>query len=187
MKRLLMTGAALALILTGCGSTPPKEAPAPEPSGRAETTQLEFTVEGITEQVPAALYIGDGYSIYIPEEGWRYERDRDDNITEDTWESTANNEVELHVLRYAAYPDATVSTTKAHFAQDSGYVFEDLMGGELGDPLTGMDEDGDYLGFMAAEGLEGETFVVAWEYPARAAEGFGARLPQIASTFEITK
>ena len=59
--------------------------------------------------------------------------------------------------------------------------------GDLGDPLTGVDEDGDWLGFMAAEGQGGETYVVAWEYPAGTEEGFGSRLPQIANTFEVTK
>ena len=63
-------------------------------------------------------------------------------------------------------------------------MFEDLLGGELGDPLTGVDEDGDHLSFMLAEGA-GTVYVISWEYPAEAAEGFGVRLEQIAGTFEV--
>ena len=59
-------------------------------------------------------------------------------------------------------------------------------GGGLGDPLTGMDEDGDFLSFMAAQSADGAVTVISWEYPA-AAEGFGARLTQIANTFELTE
>ena len=179
MRRLMICAAA-ALILTGCGKTTAK-------TDRPDRTDLEVTVEGMTEQVPAAMYIGDGYSIYIPEKGWEHEQETEGHITEDTWESTDNGEVELRVLHYGVYPDASLIETKNHFARECGYVFEDLLGGDLGDPLTGTDEDGDKLGFMAAEGQDGETYVVAWEYPAGTEDGFGTRLPQIASTFEVTK
>ena len=50
--------------------------------------------------------------------------------------------------------------------------------------LTGVDEDGDHLSFMLAEGA-GTVYVISWEYPAEAAEGFGVRLEQIAGTFEV--
>lgn len=179
MKRLMICALA-AVLLAGCGKREANTA-------RPEHTELEITVEGVSEQLPAALYIGDGYSIYIPEEGWEHEQETEGHITEDSWESTVNDEVELRVLHYGVYPDASLIETKSHFARECGYVFTDLLGGDLGDPLTGIDEDGDWLGFMAAEGQGGETYVVAWEYPAGTEEGFGARLPQIANTFEVTK
>ena len=50
--------------------------------------------------------------------------------------------------------------------------------------MTGVDEDGDHLSFMLAEGA-GTVYVISWEYPAEAAEGFGVRLEQIAGTFEV--
>lgn len=179
MKRLMFCALAV-LLLAGCGKRE-------ENTERPEHTELEITVEGVSEQVPVALYIGEGYSIYIPEEGWEHEQDTEGHITEDSWESGDNDEVELRVLHYGVYPDASLIETKSHFARECGYVFTDLLGGDLGDPLTGVDEDGDWLGFMAAEGQGGETYVVAWEYPAGTEEGFGSRLPQIANTFEVTK
>ena len=194
----------LVLALSGCGQktqTPPPaaETPAETPAGttgetpagdrnptaaelgREETTELAFTVEGETELIPVTLYIGQGYSIYIPSEGWRLEKWVDDGIPEDTWESIVNDDVELTVSHYAG---KTTMEARDAFVRDEDYVFEDLMGGELGDPLIGMDEDGDYLSFMVAQGAD-TVYVISWEYPAEAAEGFGARLGRIADTFEI--
>ena len=194
----------LVLALSGCGQktqTPPPaaETPAETPAGtteetpagdrnptaaelgREETTELAFTVEGETELIPVTLYIGQGYSIYIPSEGWRLEKWVDDGIPEDTWESIVNDDVELTVSHYAG---KTTMEARDAFVRDEDYVFEDLMGGELGDPLIGMDEDGDYLSFMVAQGAD-TVYVISWEYPAEAAEGFGARLGQIANTFRV--
>ena len=194
----------LVLALSGCGQkaqtpTPAAETPAETPAGtteetpagernptaaelgREETTELAFTVEGETELIPVTLYIGQGYSIYIPSEGWRLEKWVDDGIPEDTWESIVNDDVELTVSHYAG---KTTMEARDAFVRDEDYVFEDLMGGELGDPLIGMDEDGDYLSFMVAQGAD-TVYVISWEYPAEAAEGFGARLGQIANTFRV--
>ena len=194
----------LVLALSGCGQktqTPPPaaETPAETPAGtteetpagernptaaelgREETTELAFTVEGETELIPVTLYIGQGYSIYIPSEGWRLEKWGDDGIPEDTWESIVNDDVELTVSHYAG---KTTMEARDAFVRDEDYVFEDLMGGELGDPLTGMDEDGDYLSFMVAQGAD-TVYVISWEYPGEAAEGFGTRLAQIANTFQL--
>ena len=208
MKRVILSGILLTLLLSGCGGTKTtaEKAPAPESQppaaeqtapagadrsptaaelGREDRAVLEMTVEGETEEVPAALFIGQGYSLYIPEEGWRYEKDLDDGVAEDTWESILNGEVELEVRQYPASPDRTPDAVKAAFVKGRDYVFEDLMGGGLGDPLAGVDEDGDFLSFMTAEGADGTVYVISWEYPAEAAEGFGARLAQIANTFQL--
>ena len=208
MKRVILSGILLTLLLSGCGGTKTtaEKAPAPESQppaaeqtapagadrsptaaelGREDRAVLEMTVEGETEEVPAALFIGQGYSLYIPEEGWRYEKDLDDGVAEDTWESILNGEVELEVRQYPAAPDRTPDAVKAAFVKGRDYVFEDLMGGGLGDPLAGVDEDGDFLSFMTAEGADGTVYVISWEYPAEAAEGFGTRLAQIANTFQL--
>ena len=197
---MILTGLLL-LALSGCGQkaqTPPpapeepvEEAPVQTPAedrnptaqelGREEQTELIFVIEGMEEKVPATLHIGQGYSMYIPNEGWRLEKDVDDGIPEDTWESIVNDDVELTVSHYAG---KTTMEARDAFVRDEDYVFEDLMGGELGDPLIGMDEDGDYLSFMVAQGAD-TVYVISWEYPAEAAEGFGARLGQIANTFRV--
>ena len=200
-KRHLAAALLLALSLTGCGQrtalptaqtapapqeessveTAADRAPTAEELGREERMDMAFSVEGEREMVPATLYIGQGYSIYIPDEGWRLEKRVDDGIPEESWESVLNDDVELTVSHYAG---KTVTEARDLFLLDEDYVFEDLLGGELGDPLTGVDEDGDHLSFMLAEGA-GTVYVISWEYPAEAAEGFGVRLEQIAGTFEV--
>ena len=205
MRRLslILTGL-LILALSGCGQnaqtpppaaeTPVTETPAETPAedgnptaeepGREETMEMIFSVEGEAEVIPATLYRGQGYSIYIPDEGWRLERDVEDNSLEETWESVLNDDVQLSVFQCQKFSDTTAAQIHSQFAAGCGYVFEDLMGGELGDPLTGVDEDGDFLCFMMAEGTD-TVYLIYWEYPAEAAEGFGVRLGQMAGTFEV--
>ena len=64
-------------------------------------------------------------------------------------------------------------------------ILRQSMGGALGDPLLGVDEDGGYLGLMAAE-TDSAAYVVSWAYPAEAVEGFGVRLQTMADTFALT-
>ncbi|SFP50206.1 hypothetical protein SAMN05216343_10890 [Oscillibacter sp. PC13] len=203
-KQLIACTLLVSLLLVGCGtdgtsgtgdsgketsqetgSVSADRNPTASELGREETTTLAISVEGTDEEVPATLAVRQGYSIYIPDEGWTFESDgRDDGaVWEDSWDSTVNDDVELGVRCYA---EQTLDQAKQRFVQDKeDYVFEDLLGGELGDPLTGADaEDNEVLSFMAAE-RDGETYVVFWNYPAEAAEGFGARLSAIAQTFVL--
>lgn len=165
----------------------PPMAPELEPAPpQEEKRDLTFLVEGETELLPATRYTGAGYVIYIPDEGWRLEREEEDGMTEERWESVWNDEVELTVYTRPPYPESSAAVTRDLFLADSDYVFEDTEGGMTDDPLVGRESDGDYLCFVTAEGSGGVTYIVAWEYPAEAAEGFGARLRVIADTFAVT-
>ncbi len=53
----------------------------PNQTARAQTMDLSVLVNGTQETVPATLYTGTGYSLYIPTEGWRQEQDLDDGIS----------------------------------------------------------------------------------------------------------
>lgn len=44
--------------------------PEPETPARSEQVDLTFFVEGEEEALPATLYVGDGYFLYIPDEDW---------------------------------------------------------------------------------------------------------------------
>lgn len=144
---------------------------------RAQTSVVDFFIEGETERVPSTLYVGKGYSLYVPDEGWTVSAS-DGKVT---WISKDNDAVGFSVT---AYSGTTASTARNAYIADSGFEFEDLNGGEFGDPLLGWDEDGDALGIMSAE-KNGTVYILAWTYPEEAAEGFGARLQQIAETFEL--
>ncbi|MBE6963346.1 MAG: hypothetical protein E7443_01925 [Ruminococcaceae bacterium] len=202
-RRTFLLLVVLLALLSGCGRgevVPPSEDTAAAPSQTQQQTaasesgtaqvqaakkDLTFFVEGEREVLPATRYTGAGYVIYIPDEGWHFEREEDDGMTEERWESIWNDEVELTVYTRPVYPDASAAVTRDIFLAGSDYVFEDVTGGVAGDPLVGREADGDYLCFMTAEGSGGTTYIVAWEYPAEAAEGFGARLRVIADTFTV--
>ena len=147
--------------------------------GREEKKDLVFMVEGTEEAVPATLYIGQGYSIYIPDEGWRLEKDVDDGIPEDTWESTVNHEVELRVLHLG---EKTLEQAQEWVtAEEDDYrLIEDKQGG-----LGGTDEEDREVMEVRFYPSGSQMYAVLYEYPMEAAEGFGARLSQITETFEV--
>ena len=206
-KRYLVWTLLLALVLSGCGQKPETQPPAKEEPvaeqpaaetpaetlpaedrnptaaelGREEKKDLMFMVEGMEEAVPATLYIGQGYSIYIPDEGWKLEKDMDDGIPEDTWESAVNHDVELRVLHLG---EKTLEEAKAWVtaAEDDYGLVEDKQGG-----LGGTDPEDQEMMEVRFYPAGNQMYAVLYEYPVEAAEGFGTRLGVIADTFEIMK
>ena len=190
------------LTLSGCGQkppipTPPTDPPAPEvetPAAPEEPTVPEtapsrperagvvFSVEGEEELVPCALYTGDGYSIYLPEEDWPAPTHSEDGgVPTDLWISAYNDDVWLKVSHYR---DMTATEARGAFAQSSGAEFEDLMGGEVGDPLTAIYPEGHFLSFLSVEDGVSGAYILSWQVPFEAAEGYGARLDTIVGTFQ---
>ena len=194
----------LILTLSGCGQkaqtpppaadtpaaeTPVTETPAETPAedrnptaaelGREEKTNLAFTVEGETELIPVTLYIGQGYSIYIPDEGWRLEKWVDDGIPEDTWESVVNDDVELTVLHLG---EKTLEQAQAWVkAEEDDYqMVEDKQGG-----LGGTDTEDREVLEVRFHPAGNAMYAVLYKYPMEAAEGFGTRLGVMADTFQV--
>lgn len=188
----------LLLALSGCGqtdspaapetaapSTVPETAapagdrnPTAEELGRADKKDLTIMVEGTEEAVPATLYIGQGYSIYIPDEGWRLEKDMEDGVPEEKWESTVNGDVELRVLHLG---EKTLEQAQEWVtAEEDNYrLIEDKQGG-----LGGTDAEDREVLEVRFHPAGTQMYAVAYQYPVEASEGFGARLSQTADTFE---
>ena len=147
--------------------------------GREEKKDLVFMVEGTEETVPVTLYIGQGYSIYIPDEGWRLEKDVEDGIPEEKWESTVNDDVELRVL-YLGEKTLEQAQEWVTAEEDDYRLIEDKQGN-----LGGTDEKDREVLEVRFHPSGTQIYAVLYEYPMEAAEGFGARLGQIAETFEV--
>lgn len=57
----------------------------PELLGREAKGELTFWQDGVESSIPADLFIGDGYSVYIPQEGWVYQKIDWNGISADQW------------------------------------------------------------------------------------------------------
>ena len=202
MKKILFCALFVGLSLSACAR---QEEPAPplredaaeslaqteqlleDASARPEKSEIRVTVQSKTEILPVELYVGQGYSIYIPEEGWRLDRDREEGgILEDTWESTRHgDDAELKV---SMYPNVTVEDAKSRFAaQADDYVFDADLTGDWGDPMRGRDEeDREMLHFMVVD-RQGDAYVISWHYDDAVADLYGAQLRQMADTFLPTE
>lgn len=158
--------------------TPTEQSKLPDGPHRWDTPALTqemmvFTVEGMEETVPVFSWNFGTYRVSIPSEGWEF------RLLEDCerWTSEYNPDVRFSVY----HPEGRTQPEAIQaYAERSGYIFEDLMGG-------GSAEDCLYgakwpmcCAFFAAE----DGTVVAWEYPTEAAEGFGSRMHQMAATYE---
>lgn len=155
------------------------QTPTPEEVSRPETTDLTFFLEGQEESVPAALYIGQGYSLYLPTEGWVRESFTENGVPADSWESTDNDDVELRILHLG---DRSLEDCREWIIRelDDYVISEDKQGGLYGEDA----ENGMVLEVRFHQG-SARMYAVAWAYPFEAAEGFGARLGVIADTFEV--
>lgn len=202
MKKILFCALFVGLSLSACAR---QEEPAPplredaaeslaqteqlleDASARPEKSEIRVTVQSKTEILPVELYVGQGYSIYITEEGWRLDRDREEGgILEDTWESTRHgDDAELKV---SMYPNVTVEDAKSRFAaQADDYVFDADLTGDWGDPMRGRDEeDREMLHFMVVD-RQGDAYVISWHYDDAVADLYGAQLRQMADTFLPTE
>ena len=65
----------------------------PAGSGRKTSTVLTVMKEGMPEEMPATLYVGEGYSLYVTDGDW-------DNFEPNEWQVEKNNQVHFCVGNY---------------------------------------------------------------------------------------
>lgn len=151
--------------------------------GREETKIVKISVEGESEDVPSTLHIGDGYSIYIPTEGWKYEMEMDDGILTESWESLYNEDVEFEILHMGE--KSVEDAKKWTILDEDDYNFVELD--QSDGTLIGTDpKDNDVLQvyfFTVGNNL----YEIQLKYPLEATEGFASRMNAILGTFEPIK
>lgn len=147
---------------------------------REQNTDLVYNLEGMEEKEPATLFVGDGYSIYIPDDTFRYEKDTENGIPADTWESIVNEDVAFEILNLGEM-DLQQAQEWVIKEEDDYQLIEDKRGG-----LGGTDAEDDVLD-VRFEIAGGKTFALLCKYPMEATEGFGTRMYVMADTFEIAQ
>ena len=171
MKKIIISILTLSMLLaiSGCNSRE-KNLYLPE----AKNDKIYTTIGG------SEAHKGDGYTITVSDDNYRYEKDYDDGALEEKWEYTKKDDVEIKVTTYKNSDEISART---RFLKDyEDYVFEDL----LGVSLCGQELDGDTLWFNIH--LSGETvYIVSWEYPKNTNEELQKELANIAGTFTLAE
>lgn len=147
----------------------------PEALGREEDTFLEFYLEGEPVQEAVTLFLGEGYSLYVPREGWTRQSLEENAAPVDKWHSDRNQDVFYAVAKLDGM-DLTQAQNWVRTFWPAHSLIEDKQGGLMG--------EGKGLVFCSAffPGPEGQ-YAVLWQYPDEAAEGFGVTLSVLTDTF----
>ena len=90
MKKLTLVLVAVVLFtMTGCEDHIKKKLYRPE----ANNDKMYTTISGGEE-----THQGNGYTINIPQKGYRYEKDYDDGALEEKWDYKRKDDVEIKIL-----------------------------------------------------------------------------------------
>lgn len=191
---ICLAAALLAAALAGCAgpsssqssSPPPASSVAPSSAvssqptapGRELHTELEIWVEGEPEKVPATLFQGEGYSLYLPDGEWVQ-----------TSSMSGEQPEEADLFAAAANSQVTLSVRPDRSGQDLERAYDALWAEGYN-----QSDDNDHFFARTMEGqvqcqyvIAGESGVwyVAWSYPdtSEYLEGWGSRIPQLMPGF----
>ena len=168
---------------------------------------LEVTREGETEELPATLFIGEGYSIYLTDDGWASisvsKSDSSNYLTDDGWQphDLADSRWQPHfpdawlgvvdgqvVLDGQVMLDGKVQLWIAHFKDKTvNQIQEELADDGYGVENSDMiKQEDDFICKVRLNEYESDVWGVFYCFPIEAEEGWGAILPVIADTFAVT-
>ena len=191
---ICLAAALLAAALAGCAgpsssqssSPPPASSAAPSSAvssqptapGRELHTELEIWVEGEPAKVPATLFQGEGYSLYLPDGEWVQ-----------TSSMSGEQPEEADLFAAAANSQVTLSVRPDRSGQDLERAYDALWAEGYN-----QSDDNDHFFARTMEGqvqcqyvIAGESGVwyVAWSYPdtSEYLEGWGSRIPQLMPGF----
>lgn len=142
---------------------------------RQHESVIRCMVEDLWEEMPATLYVGDGFSIYIPDDGWQIY----DETLEDPYQMAAVYSSELTV-GVAHYVDKKLSDVTADMMAE-GYSYD-----EDSRKMQKFEGEGANQLLLEARVYEqgNDVWVVSSSY--LAAYEWGSRLDAIADTFALT-
>ena len=161
---------------------------------RGDKIFLSVTREGETEEIPATLFVGEGYSIYLTDDGWQ-PHDLTDSRWQphfpNTWISMVDMDGQF-VLDGKVMLDGQVQLWIAHFkdktvnqvreeVMDDGYKIKSRV-----EEFVMIKQEDELIYKVKLNGFENDVWGIFYCYPMEAEEGWGAVLPVIADTFAVT-
>ena len=152
-----------------------------EKEAEAEKTEKEYTEdkmvlkimrEGEMEEMPATLFAGEGYVIYLTDGDWQQH-------ATDAWTAAFGGKIVLN---------GQVQLWITHYDDKTGdQVMEELK--SAGYTLENSDmtrQEGEVIYKVRLNEFENDVWGVNYCYPIEAEEGWGALLPLIADTFAVS-
>ncbi len=132
------------------------------------TTTLTFSKEGEQEQKQATLAIGNGYSLYLPDdEQWRLS-------SPDQWTNDKNEQVSLWVTHFEGESVNSVNQK----LEDDGYAMEDSY--------KWWKQEGNFIYHVEQKVFENSVWGIFYSYPLDFEEGWGREFPVIVNTFALS-
>lgn len=133
---------------------------------------LKILREGEMDEMPATLFAGEGYSIYLTDGDWQQH-------APDAWSGAFDGQIVLNgqvQLWIVHYEDKTADQIKEELESD-GYTSENS-------DMTKQEDEVIYK--VRLNEFENDVWGVNYCYPIEAEEGWGALLPLIVDTFAIS-
>ena len=149
--------------------------PSPDELCRLKERTIQYVdAEGNDTALSVSLFIGERYSIEMPQSGWTHSQESYAGFTSDLWSPEENPNATLRVFRI--YGDSNAAESLMFQTEQGRNFFPDKRG-NLYSEEDGMVMD---VSFYQAEV---ETFVVIRTYPQEAYEGWGRTLSVLEDTF----
>lgn len=140
---------------------------------RESTMTIKYMLEGVEEEMPATLYVGEGFSVYIPDGGWEICDDLEEPEMMTAIRSSEN------CMRISHYKFEKIDSVEERLISE-GYTY-DSNSGKL------RKESGDFLTEARLYYYENGIGVWAIFCMYRDTPEWEARLDAIADTFAVTE
>ncbi len=148
--------------------------PMPADNSSADNNTLEHTItltfskEGEQEQKQATLAVGNGYSLYLPDdEQWHLS-------APDLWTTDINEQVVLWVTYFQGESEDSVNQK----LKDDGYVEDDSR--------KWWKQEGDLIYHIEQKEFDNNVWGIFYSYPVEFEEGWGREFHVIVNTFALS-
>lgn len=149
--------------------------PSPDELGRLKERTIQYVdAENNEAALKVSLFIGQRYSIEIPQSGWTHSQESYAGFQSDLWSPEENQNVTLRIFRI--YGDSNAAESLMFQTEQGWNFFPDKQGNLYGE------KDGMVMNVSFYK-AEVETFVIVRTYPMEAYEGWGRMLSVLEDTF----